>query len=128
MDLTLNNLQGLKCHKTKQTKPNSNNSIPHYLFVYTPLNCSKYCYVIPIIQFRCTAKEFQVLLFNTNNSIQHYLFICSQYGNVSRTIQLNISHLFIRLHQGVQFLTIQFNISHLFAHSLNFKKFYLTHR
>ena len=28
----------------------------------------KYCYVIPIIQFRDTVKEFPVLLFSTNNS------------------------------------------------------------
>ena len=58
-----------------------------------------YCYVIPIIQFKVTVKEFQVLLFNINNSIRRYLFVCSQlnsskYCYVSQTIQLDISHLF----------------------------------
>ena len=47
-------------------------------FICTPLNGSNYCYIIPIIQFRPTVKEFQVLLFNTNNSIQRYSFVCSQ--------------------------------------------------
>ena len=29
---------------------------------------SKYCYFLPIFQFRHTVKELQLLLFNTNNS------------------------------------------------------------
>ena len=33
---------------------------------------------IPIFQFRCTVKKFQVFLFNTNNSIQHYSFVFIQ--------------------------------------------------
>ena len=41
-------------------------------------NGYKYIYVIPIIQFKHTIKEFQVFLFNTNNSAQHYLFVCTQ--------------------------------------------------
>ena len=58
-----------------------------------------YCYVIPIIQYGHTSKEFQVLLFNTNNCIQHYSFVCTQlndskYYYVSLTIQLNMRHLF----------------------------------
>ena len=40
MDLALNNLQRLICHKTKT----DNNSIEHYSFVCTQLNDSKYCY------------------------------------------------------------------------------------
>ena len=49
-------------------------------------------YVIPIIQFRHTVNEFQVLVFNTNNSIQHFSFVniqlnCFKYCYVSVTIQ-----------------------------------------
>ena len=43
----------------------------HDSFIYTQSKGLKYCYVIAIIQFGHTVKEFQVLLFNTNNSIQH---------------------------------------------------------
>ena len=44
-------------------------------------------------------KEFYKLLHNSNNSIQPYSFVCiqlndSKYYDVSRTIQLYISHLF----------------------------------
>ena len=72
------------------------------------LNGFKYCYVITIIQFSHTVKEFQVLLFNTNFPIDHSSFICTQlngfkYCNVSLTIQLNISQLFTVLFQTVQF-------------------------
>ena len=45
---------------------------------FAHIKSSKYCNVIPIIQFRHTVKEFQILLFNTNKSIQHYSFICTQ--------------------------------------------------
>ena len=49
----------------------------------------------------------------------------SKYCYVSRTIQLNISHLFTRLNnQTVLFEKNQFSISHLFALSLNIKLFY----
>ena len=84
-------------------------------------NDSKYCYVIPTIQFRRTFKEFQILLFCTNNACQHYLFVCTQlngsnYYYVSLTIHLDISHLFTQLNgQIVQFLAIQFSVIHLFA-------------
>ena len=75
-------------------------AIQHYSFICTQLNGFKYCFVKPIIHFRPTVKEFQVLLFNTNNSVQHCSFVCSQlngskYCYVSLTIQLNISHFFI---------------------------------
>ena len=43
--------------------------------ISTQLNVSNYCHVIPIIQFRPTVKELQVLLFNCNNSIH---FVCTQ--------------------------------------------------
>ena len=68
-------------------------------FICTQSNGYKYSYVIPIIQFQHTVKEFQALLFNTNNSMQYDSFICTQlnsskYCCVSLTIQLDISHLF----------------------------------
>ena len=50
---------------------------PELIFC-TQLNGANYYYVILIIQFRPTVKEFQVLLFNTNNYLQHYSFICTQ--------------------------------------------------
>ena len=56
---------------------NTKYSIQHYSFIYTRSNRSKYCYVIPIIQFRHTFKEFQVFLCITNNSVQQS-FIYSQ--------------------------------------------------
>ena len=46
-------------------------------FICKQLNHSMYSYVIWIIQFKHTVKEFQVLLFNTNNSISHYTFVCT---------------------------------------------------
>ena len=47
-------------------------------FISTQLNVSKYCYVIPVIQFLHTVKWLKVLLCNTNNSIQHQSFVCTQ--------------------------------------------------
>ena len=75
-----------------------NKTIQHYSFICKQLNGSKYCYIIPIIQFWHTLKEFQILLFNTNNSIQHYSLICTQvtgskYCYVSQITHLD-SHLF----------------------------------
>ena len=69
------------------------------MYSFAHSNGSKYCYVIPIIQFRHTVKEFQVLLFNTNYFIQYYLFIYIQlngckYCYVSLTIQFSKSHSF----------------------------------
>ena len=43
-------------------------AIQHHSIICTQSSGSKYCYVIPLIQFRHTVKEFQVLLFPTNNS------------------------------------------------------------
>ena len=58
-----------------------------------------------------TVKWFQVFLCITNNSINPPSFVCTQLND-----------------QTVLFQTIQFSISHSFAHSLNVKRFYLTHR
>ena len=93
---------------------NTNYSIQHYSFICTFLNCSKYFYVIPILQFQHAVKEFQVLLLSTNNSIQHYSFICTQlngskYCYILLTIQLKISHSCIN-DQAVLFQSIQFKI------------------
>ena len=55
---------------------NTNYFIKHYSFIVHS-NDYKYCFVIPIIQFRLTVKEFQVFLFNTNIYIRHYSFVCS---------------------------------------------------
>ena len=52
----------------------TNYSIRLYSIIFTQIDGSKYCYVIPIIQLRLPVKEYQVLLFNTNNSIQHYSY------------------------------------------------------
>ena len=65
---------------------NSNNSIQKYLFICCQSIRSKYCYIIPIIQFLHIGEQFQVLLFNTNNSFQHDSFACSQWHK-----QFNIS-------------------------------------
>ena len=56
---------------------NTNYSLQHNSFICIQSNCFKYCYVLLIIQFRQTVKEFQILLFNTNNFIQYYAFICT---------------------------------------------------
>ena len=38
---------------------NTNNSIKHYLFISTQLNCSKYCYVSQIIEvYSLNIKQF----------------------------------------------------------------------
>ena len=50
----------------------------HCSFICTQSNCSKYCNIITIFQFRHTLNEFKVFLFNGNNSIQHYSFIDMQ--------------------------------------------------
>ena len=65
----------------------------HYSFICIQSNGSKQSYIIPIIQFSDTVKEFQVFPFNTNNSIRLHLFICtefnsSKYSYVSLTILL----------------------------------------
>ena len=49
-----------------------------YWFICTQSKFSKYCYIIPIIQFRYTVKEFQVLQFSTTESIQYYSFVWTQ--------------------------------------------------
>ena len=48
------------------------------LFIWTQLNCSKYCYIISIIQFRYTVQKFLIFLCHTNNSIKHQSFVCTQ--------------------------------------------------
>ena len=58
---------------------NMNYSIQYYSFIFTQSNESTYCYVIPIIRFRQTVKEFHALLFNINHSIQHNSFVCTQF-------------------------------------------------
>ena len=79
-------------------------------FICTQSNGSKYCYVIPIIQFRHPGKEFYVLLFSTNNSIHILLTICITNNSIRQ------SFVYTQLNgQTVLFLTIQFSISHLFA-------------
>ena len=53
-------------------------SIQIYSFIFTLSNVSKYCHLIPIIQFMITVKDFQILPFKTYNSIQDYSIVCSQ--------------------------------------------------
>ena len=79
---------------TVQLLPFNFHSIQHYSFICTLSNGSKYCYVILIIQFKDTVKEFQVFLSNINNSIEHYLNDF-KYCYVMLTIQININHLFV---------------------------------
>ena len=94
---------------------NSNYSISTRFIRFHTINGSKYYYVIPLIQFWHTVKEFQVLLFNPSYSIQHYSLVSAHLNNfkycyVSRTFQLN-SHFWTQLNnQIVLFLTIQFSI------------------
>ena len=95
---------------------NTNYSIQQNSFICTQSNGSKYCYLVPIIQFRHSIKEFQVLLFNTYNSIKHYLFVCTQlngsnYCYVSLAIQLNISHLITHSEMIKQFYFKQFDFA-----------------
>ena len=73
---------------------NTNYSIENYSYIWTQSNGSKYFYVIPIIQFTHTVKEFQVLLCITNNSIKHQSFFYTQLHD-----------------QTVLLLTIQFSMS-----------------
>ena len=97
-------------------------------------------------------KNFQVLLRTTHTSFKHQSFVYEQLNNqtvLCQTIQFSIGKVksfqvlqcitndsiknqsFIYTHlndQRVLFQTIQLNISHLFAHSLNIKRFYLTHK
>ena len=53
------------------------NPIQHYSFIRIQLSISKYCYVIPIIQFRHTVKWFQIIPSNSNTSIQCEKSICT---------------------------------------------------
>ena len=62
--------------------------------ICTQSNGFKCCYVITMIQFGQTVKEFQVLILITNNSIPHFSFICTQLRD-----------------QTVLFQKIQFNMS-----------------
>ena len=91
-------------------------SIQHYSFICTQTNGSKYCNVIPIIQFKRMVQDFQVLLSNTNKSAQHYSLVCKQlngskYCYISLTIQLNISHLFTLCQVVKQSYFEQFNLA-----------------
>ena len=64
MDLALNNLQRLMCHKTQKTNERiDTNSIEHYSFIFTQTNCFKYCYCLD------TFKWFQAMLSGINRSI-----------------------------------------------------------
>ena len=109
----------------------TNNFTEHYSFFWIQSNCPEHCYKIPIIQFRHSVKEYQVLLFNTCNSIPHYSFVCTLLNSIkywygSQTIQ---SFLYTQLNnQILLFLTIQFSINRMFALGLNIKVFCLTHR
>ena len=92
---------------------NCNYCIQHYSFILS--NCSKYHYVILIIQFRHTVKEFQVLLFNTNNSIHFNTLIHSNTWNhfTNNSIR-HQSLVYTQLNdQTVPFLNIQLSINHL---------------
>ena len=70
--------------------------VANFSSIFTESNDSKYYYVLPIIQFRHTVKEFQVLLFNIYNSIQYYSIVYTQlngskYCYVSQVIWYHIS-------------------------------------
>ena len=91
-------------------------------FICTQSNDSTYYYVVPIILFRHTIKEFQVLLFNTNKYSTllilylHIVRLFQEYDYVSVTIQLDISHLFAHC--------LDVKTAQLY----NVKQFYLTQR
>ena len=68
MDLALNNLQRLICHKTQIT----NQSL-----IYTQLNGSKYYNSVKHQSFVYTQLNNQMSV--SNNSIQHKSFVCSQF-------------------------------------------------
>ena len=75
-----------------------NYSVERYSFICPRSNGFKYCFVLPIFQFKYPVKWLQVLLFNTNYSIQHLSFVQAQvndskYSYVFLTIQSH-SHLF----------------------------------
>ena len=75
------------------------------IFIHLQSNSSKYCYVMPIIQYLHTVNLFQ--LFHWSR------FICTQL-NSSKYCYVT--------------LIIYFDISPLFAYCLNVKEFNLTHR
>ena len=50
-----------ECNGYKKLLFNTGYSIQHDFFICTLSNGSKYCYIIPIISFRHTVKEFEVL-------------------------------------------------------------------
>ena len=106
MDLALNDLQRLICHKTQTNKQTNKiywiHMICKYVLLITFLN-------EPKLILWYTVKWFQVLLCITNNSSKYQLFVYTQLNNPT-----------------VLFQTIQFSISHLFALSLNVKEFCLT--
>ena len=73
MDLVLNNLQRLICHKTQQTKPTNqtNNLIKHQSFVYTQLNVKIALFLT--IQFSISH------IFGHNSNVKHF-FLTHRYG------------------------------------------------
>ena len=103
-------------------------SIKHYLFICTQLNVSKLSNLKPIIQFKQTVKNFQVLQFKTNNYVQHLSFVFTQlkgseYPMCYDQFYLTVVCLHTDYGQRVPFLKFQFNISHFFAQNLNVKQF-----
>ena len=63
-----------------------------------------YCNVIPIIQFRETWKDLEVLLFSANNSIQYYsfeLFKCQTVLFDPKIRPYQVQPLWIKVNLGV---------------------------
>ena len=56
-------------------------AIKHCSFICSLSNSSKYCNVIPIIKFKLTIQEFQVLLCIINNSIKHRSLVYTNFFN-----------------------------------------------
>ena len=67
MDLVLNNLQRLVCHKTQQTKPNHNNILVNlWTFQLTLVNMYLYVYIPYTFTYRL---NFEDLIFGQNVGI-----------------------------------------------------------
>ena len=68
MDLALNNLQRLICHKTKQTKPNQKRVIGRVGLNYQTFeNTQKLCFMMDILFWKLFSSIWSLYDFNNKN-------------------------------------------------------------
>ena len=123
---------------------NISNSNLHYSFICTQSNGSEYCYVIPIIQFLHTVKQFQVfsnynfIFTQLNDSKYRYGILIIQFRHIVKQFQEFLFHTNNSLRYN-SFVCTQLNVTKycyvtltnlfnvIFLHTVKWSNIYLTH-